>query len=71
MGEKPFSVFHIGPGKAEEVEIFLWSELLPEAGNVRCPQLLLPLLCLPVVMALSPSGSHVPLGLLSDVPVQA
>lgn len=50
VGEKPFLVFHIGPGKVEEVEIFLWSELLPEARNVRCPQLF---------MASSPSGSHV------------
>lgn len=56
-------MFHIGPGKVEEMEIFLWSELLPEARNVRCPQLLLPLPCLPVVMAPSPSSSHGPLSL--------
>lgn len=49
----------------KDVEIFLWSQFLPEARDVSCQQLFLPLLCLPMAMALGPhpSGSHDPLSL--------
>lgn len=57
VGKNPFPAYHTGPGQVEDVEVFLWSELLPEAGNVTCEQLLVS------------SNSHGPLDLFPVPPV--